>query len=261
MFNFLARQRFLPSDRRVAEVGWFLWGKQTTIIFDAPRPLSRNDPPATHAKSASFCPAVRDHEARIVEVPCAYDIQLSIRIDGEKIGLIDLSGDMSAVRRGHLREVVRVSARKEWRHPDRPVLQFTAPYTFLADEPVYMTQLPPFGYYRDPPLPGLVIGGRLPVHIWPRPLTWAFEWYDTKKPLILRRGEPWYYVRFETVDPSRPVRLVDAELTPEIREFIDGLSAVTNVTRRTFSLFRTASARRPTKLLVKRNRDNESERV
>lgn len=261
MLNFLARRKSPPGDRRVVEVGWLVWAKRTTVIFDAPRPLSRNDPPPKHAKSASVCPAVRDHEARLFEVPCAYDLQIAIRIDGEKVGVTDLSGDMSAVRREHMREVFRISGRKEWRHPDRPILQFTAPYLFLADEPVYMTQLPPFGFYRDPPLPGLVVGGRVPIHIWPRPLTWAFEWYDTSKPLILRRGEPWYYARFETPDPSRPVRLVEAQLTPEIAEFVDGLTAVTNVVRRTFSLFGTASARRPAKLVVKRERGNAALRI
>jgi hypothetical protein len=258
VFNILARPRNGPSDKRVVEVGWLLMAKRTSIIFNAPRPLTRNDLPPKHAKSASYCPAILDHEARIFEVACAYDLQLGVRIEGERVAISDLSGDMSAVRSHHMQHVFRVTARKEWRHPDRPILQFTAPYTFVADEPVYVTQMPPFQFYRDPPLPGTVICGRLPVHIWPRPLVWAFEWYDTKKPLILRRGEPWFYLRFETFDPSRPVRIVEAELTPELEAFIDSLTAVTNVVRRTFSLFSTANERRPPKLLVKRPRGRES---
>ena len=83
-------------------------------------------------------------------------------------------------------------------------------------------------------------------------------WEETVAPgaswsLILRRGEPWFYVRFETFDPSRPVRLVEAEMTPELREYANAINGVTHFVRRTFSLFDTARSRRPRKLLVKRD--------
>ena len=151
-------------------------------------------------------------------------------------------------------ELVHLVAPKEWRDPNRPILQLLTPYLFLADEPVYMTQLPPICHYRNPPWPGVLIGGRLPIHIWPRPMMWAFEWYDPKQELILRRGEPWFYVRFETEDPSRPVRLIEAEMTPQLKEYVGGLNAVTNYVNRTFSLFSTARERRPKRLLVPKQR-------
>ena len=72
--------------------------------------------------------------------------------------------------------------------------------------------------------------------------------------LILRRGEPWFYVRFETEDPSRPVRLIEAEMTPQLKEYVGGLNAVTNYVNRTFSLFSTARERRPKRLLVPKQR-------
>ncbi len=80
-------------------------------------------------------------------------------------------------------------------------------------------------------------------------MMWAFEWFEPNKPLILHRGEPWFYVRFETHDPSRPVRLVEAEMTPELRAYNQGMSAVANYVNRTYSLFKTAEARRPKTLL------------
>jgi hypothetical protein len=132
------------------------------------------------------------------------------------------------------------------------VVQISAPYRFLADEQVWMSQMPAFGYYRKDPLPGLMLGGRFPIHIWPRSLMWAFEWHDLSKPLILRRGEPWFYVRFEAADPSRPVRLVEAQMTPELREYCSGLDGVTNYVNQTYQLFSVAQERRPPKLLTKK---------
>ena len=132
------------------------------------------------------------------------------------------------------------------------------PYYFIADEVCWMNQLPPYLTYRDPPWPGTMVGGRLPVHIWPRVMMWAFEWYDQSKPLQLKRGEPWFLLRFETSDPRRQVRLVEAEWTPELEEFSKGAAAVTNYQRRTWSLFKVAARRRPEKLIRKVGRRRSS---
>jgi hypothetical protein len=150
--------------------------------------------------------------------------------------------------------MLAILGRKEWRHPDRPIIQIITPYVFIADEPVYMTQMPPISHYYANPWPGVLIGGRLPIHIWPRQMMWAFEWFEPSKPLVLRRGEPWFYVRFETFDPTRPVRLFEAELTPEFRDYKNGLSAVANYVNRTYSLFKTAESRRPKTLLKRKVR-------
>jgi hypothetical protein len=99
-----------------------------------------------------------------------------------------------------------------------------------------------------------MVGGRLPIHIWPRVMMWAFEWYDQSQDLIIQRGEPWFYVRFETEDPSRPVRLVEAEMTPQLREYLNGIRTVTNYVNQTYSLFATARERRPKTLLVRKQR-------
>jgi hypothetical protein len=245
-------KRPIKKRNRVAEIGWLLMWDRASLIFDAPHPLFRKDPPPKHAKSASFCPAIVDHESRIYEVSCPFDLQLRCAFENSKFGVSNTDGDMAAVQKDFLARVVHPTPREKWRHPDRPIVQLECPYLFVADEPVYMTQMPPFAFYRDPAPPGILYGGRFPIHIWARKLSWAFEWHDVTKPLILRRGEPWFYVRFETEDPSRAVRLVEATLTPELKRYIESIDGVTNFVRRTFSLFDTAELRRPPSLLVKR---------
>lgn len=238
-----------PQSRTV-EIGWLIDTDKAKFIWEGPRRIRRNDPSPTHAKSANFCPAVLDYEARMFDVPCPIDVRLAFRKDDKgKPALINLDRDMSSIRSKHLNDMLVIVNPREWRHPERPVLQFVTPYVFVADEQVYMTQMPPVAHYNPQPWPGILIGGRLPIHLWPRQMMWAFEWWDTSKELVLRRGEPWFCVRFETRDPARPVRLVEAEMTPELREHMKGLSAVSNYVDRTFSLFKVAEARRPEKLL------------
>jgi hypothetical protein len=249
----LGVQKVMPSSR-VVDIGWLLKDDDGAFIWDDPRPFPRSAPTSRHAKSAAYCPAILDYESRIIDVPCPYDLRLGLRLKPEEEpALVNLDGDNAAVRSNHIGRIVKLMARKEWRHPERPVLQMPTPYVFLADEPVWLNQMPPFGHFPTRPWPGLLMGGRFPIHIWPRPLMWAFEWHNLAKPLELRRGEPWFSLRFETMDPSRPVRLVEAEPTPELKSYMAGVSGVTNMVRRTFSLFPIAEKRRPARLLKKRS--------
>jgi hypothetical protein len=92
-------------------------------------------------------------------------------------------------------------------------------------------------------------GGRFPIHIWPRPLAWAFEWYDLSKPLVLKRGDPWFYVHFETENPSAHVRLVEQEMTGELEKYLDSIIDVSNYVNKTYGLFGEAQRIRPDRLL------------
>ncbi len=249
-----------PGDARMVDVGWLLDTDKARFIWFEPTRVQRGDPPPRHPKSASYCPSVLEHEAKLYAIACPVDLHLGFRRDASgKAVLANLDGDKSEVRAKHLNNMLALVSEKEWRHPEKPILQVIAPYIFLSDEPVYMSQLPPISHYRTDPLPGIQLCGRLPTHVWLRPLMWAFEWHDITKPLVLRRGEPWFYVRFETHDPSRPVRLFEAERTPDVDEQIKGASGVANYMSNTYSLFKVAQARRPDQLLVRKGRASNSD--
>ncbi len=252
MFSKIFSRCPFPSGeaKRTAEVGWFIADDRASVIWDDPAPFSRNLPKPQSAKSVQVCPAAIDFDARHFVVPCPIDI--NIRIAKDQTGrpvLQTVDGAQSTVRPKHLNQMVTIVNPIEWRHPARPIIQFITPYVFLADDPIYINELPPFLDYVTPKWPGLLIAGRFPIHIWPRPLMWAFEWYDTNASLEIRRGDPWFYLRFDPIDPSRPVRLLEAEATPEVKKYLDTVSSVTNYVNRTYSLFPKAQKRRPARLL------------
>ncbi len=235
---------------KLIEVGWLLRSDHAHFIWTAPRLLKRSENPPAHAKSATLCPAIMDHNTHIFEVLCPFDLSLRVRMkdDGEA-ALTDTGGDKSTIAPHTLNQLVSVIPRNQWRVPDRPIVQIKTPYTFIADEVVYVNQTAAYLHYQNPALPGIVVAGRFPTYIWPRPLTWSFEWFDLDRDVILKRGTPWFYVRFEGNDVTRHFRLVEAELTPELRAYMAGTSGVVNYVNRTFSLFATAQERRPGKLL------------
>ncbi len=249
-----------PSGR-VCEVGWLVDADKAGLIYGTPRALGRRRPlkATDNPKAVSRCPAVHDVEARTFEIPCPVDLRLKL-VQGEdgRLQVAAAGEGQQSLNRQHLAKMVFLLQRERWRDPKKPVVQVAAPYRFLADESVWMTQLPAYDHFRPSPepgpLPGLLIGGRFPIDVWPRALMWAFEWHDIRRELVLRRGEPWFYLRFETADPARPVRLVEAQMTPELRAFCNGVDGVTNYVNQTFQLFAEARKRRPAKLLVKAER-------
>jgi len=227
-------------------VGWFLNQRKGGIIYAPPERVRSVDQNKSHAKSASRCPAVINLESRYFVVRCPYDLHLAfVRDKDGRAALRNLNGDKSAVRANKLREKLHITNEKEWRNPDVPTLQLELPYVFIADEPVYLSQVAPFMHYSKTPMPGTIFGGRFPINVWPRPLMWAFEWHDTDQPLKINRGDPLFYVTFETMPQDRSVVLTETEVTPELTDYMDLISGAVNYVNQTFSLFEAAEAQRP----------------
>lgn len=234
------------------QVGWFLTEEKASILFEPPYRM-RSKFQQKHAKSASRCPAVLQLESRYFVINCPFDFHL--RFERDKTGnptLVNVLGDTSPVRGNKLRELFTLVNENEWRTPNVPIIQLKLPYCFIADEVVYITQLDAFGHYRREPLPGTIFGGRFPIHIWPRPLMWAFEWHDTSKDLILKRGEPLFYCQFDGFDPARSIKMVKAEKTPELIQYMEQISGVVNYVNQTFSLLKDLEMLRPKSFLNKR---------
>jgi hypothetical protein len=236
------------------QVGWFLTQEKGAVLYDPPERLTSRGAQKAHAKSAARCPAVVQMESRYFVVNCPFDLHIGFQRDaGGKAVLINRAGAASPIRSGKLNEVLKLVNEAEWRYADRPTLQLALPYCFIADEPVWLTQIGPFAHFRPDPLPGTIFGGRFPVHVWPRPLMWAFEWHDISKDLILRRGEPLFYCQFEAQGPDRPIQLVEAQRTPELLAYLEQLSGVVNYVNQTFGLFKAAEALRPARLLTRKD--------
>jgi hypothetical protein len=238
------------SRSRVLTVGWTVRTSKAGLIWSPPEPFTRSDRKAASGKSVQYCPAAVEFDRRHFVINCPFDLTLQFeKLPSGQLQLKDADGEGSAMRPVGLRESVVLHPQSEWRDPARPVIQIVAPYIFVADEPCYVVQTPPYLHYMPTPRPGVQVGGRFPIHVWPRPLSWGFEWHDTAQPLRLKRGEPWFYVHFETENPAARVRLVETEMTPELESYVNSIVDVSNYVNKTFSLFSEAQSRRPATLV------------
>ena len=237
-------------------VGWLRETERAGVLYAPPERVHTRPPNKAHAKSAARCPAVRNMESRFFQIRCPFDLHLGFDRDAQgRPVLVNRMGRESPVRSAKLGEILVMVPEDEWRHPDRPTLQLKLPYIFVADEPVWLTQLDAFAHYRRDPLPGTIFGGRFPIDRWPRGIVWALEWHDTARDLILHRGEPLFYLLFEVDHPDRALQLVEAERTDELTRYIEHISGAVSYVDQTFALFRQAEAARPARLLTPRPRD------
>jgi hypothetical protein len=237
-----------PAESRTYTVGWLLNAETASVIWDTPRPV-RIESQSSDPRSVGQCPSVLDFDRRHYVVNCPIDVHLRLSLTATGMDITNVLEDKSPIRSEALQKRIVFQPRHEWRHPQRPVLQMLTPYVFVSDDPVYVNQYPPILHYAGDARPGIQISGRFPIDIWPRALMWAFEWHDTTKDLVLRRGEPLFSVRFEGPDPAAHVRLVEAKKTPELESYMASITGVTELVGQTYSLFKTARERRPAKLL------------
>lgn len=237
-------------------IGWLYDDDKSSIVYYPPERVRSKEINKEHAKSASRCPAVVNLESRYVVVRCPFDLHIGFKRETSgKPVLRNLMGSKSPVRGSKLNQLLTLVSEPEWRVPNRPILQVKLPYLFIADEPVYMSQVPPFLHYEDKnPLPGTIFGGRFPIDVWPRPLMWAFEWHNPEKDIKLSRGQPLFYCQFEFDSPERSFQLVEAERTEELSLYLSKIGAAVNYVNQTFSLFKQAKEVRPQKLLTKKER-------
>jgi len=236
-------------------VGWLLTEPKAGVIYEPPERLSTGAANRRHGKSAGRCPGILMMESRYFVVKCPFDVHLGFGRDkAGKPVLINRAGAASSIRASKLNEKFSLTNEAEWRFPDRPTIQMSLPYLFVADEPVFITQVAAFAHYRKIPLPGTIFGGRFPIDVWPRPLMWAFEWHEPEKDIVLKRGEPLFYCQFECDHPERAIQMVEAEMTEALQAYLDHISGAVNYVNQTFSLFRAAERVRPARLLTRRER-------
>lgn len=255
--NWFDQKTANSEERRTGpvKVGWLLTEKRAGVVYYPPERVRSVEMNKAHAKSASRCPAIINMESRYFCIRVPFDLHLRlVRDDKGKPGLKNMMGASSPVRPNVLQKALHVTTESEWRYKDRPTIQVSLPFVFIADEPCYVTQLDAFMHYRKTPIPGTIFGGRFPINVWPRPLMWAFEWHDTKQDLILKRGDPWFYCQFEATGPDRPISMVEAENTPDLEEYMTHTSAAVNYVNQSFSLFKEAEKARPKVLLTPKQR-------
>ena len=236
-----------------ATVGWLFSEDRAAVLYYPPERLQW--PQDCVPGGAASCPAIADLARQYYVIRSPFTLSLRCTrmvpgqsfmydvapVDGEKV--IGLCG---------LRRTMSVTPPSIWANPSQPTLQVNLPYVFVSDESVYIEQTPVFYSEICTRLPLLLYGGRFPIDIWPRQINFSFQWIDVERNILIRRGEPLFYLRFFPNERNKGVRLVECERTRELESFMASVRDVTEMVEGSYSLFARAAELRPPKLVVPR---------
>jgi hypothetical protein len=104
----------------------------------------------------------------------------------------------------------------------RSMLTVRAEYLFVADEDCVIESMP-CSLMSTPLLQNtLLIPGTFNFHRWPRPVDFSFEIIDDTQPLVFKRGDPLFFVKF-TPKNGGNVQMKRIDITPTLRRVTDSV--------------------------------------
>lgn len=232
------------------EIGYVYHWNKSSMIMIPPEPLAWSAKPETvpkNTKNVMRCPAVIDLFRQHFVIKAPYDINIKMTVDGKLESPVP--GDFATIVPEAMREVTLFDGPHVWRYPDKPVCQLETGISFLSDTPdVHLVLSSPFMHYTDWPV--LMFPGQFNIYNWPcRHLKFAFEWHKRETPLVIKRGDPWFYVSFLSKDPEAKYTLVEAERTEKLDKWSKSIEGVTRFIQDTRALMLMAKYRRPRKLI------------
>ncbi len=208
------------------------------IYFDLERRSRFYASPSSPAGVQS-CPAVKLLQGSSFVVRCPIDLRLHASMVDDDLQIHIVPPDTS-ISANKLRNMLLISPRDQWRNRRAPVLQISTPYVFYSKSPCLLNQRHPTEFPIER-LSWRLIEGAYAIHKWVRPLSWAVEWADLSRDIILRRGEPWFAVDFCGGDVEAPMRVSKEGVTDWLREELLRSRDVSAYVRGTFSLQRAPS--------------------
>lgn len=231
------------------KIGYVPVNNRSSIVFPPPRLIRSTRSAPLSNRAVQSCPAVNVLEKRIIEILAPFSLQ--IRCVSNSRGGFDFHCVDSGTRidRELIPQHVTFMAPQFWRTEGVPVVQIGLPHIFICDTSCYVTQMPAWASNKCAEIPGTLISGRFPTHIWPRSLNLSFEWSNTGEDFSMKIGEPVCSLFVETADPESDVSLVHAKMTDDLRDYLVKIEDVVKFSSGSFNLFERAMKVRPEVLL------------
>lgn len=190
------------------------------------------------------CPAVRALVEGLYVVRAPYSLKVRFKTfdDGATFSPIY---PFTTVAEERFRSIFRVEPPNIWRNRHTPIFQLPSPYLFVSDTPTVMAVNHPF-LADTSRLNWRLIPGQFNIHAWQRPLNWAIEWDTSVGDLIIKQGEPLYYLQFMDLD-GRAIKTPNLKKIPfdgELKRRVQSMAGVTSMRRGTAKLMKDASETR-----------------
>jgi hypothetical protein len=201
----------------MTEVKYSFWYGKTNefwkeLAFFEPEPVFKNIA-SSRVKDTNYlkCPAFQDYYKNcfLLRAPIDLTINISNQPDGNKFASID------KYTQEFFDNNIKIRYEEGYKHP---ILHISFFYVFYADKPLMVEQLSPSMHKTELQNNINLISGTYDISKWIRPVEFAFEVIDDTKPIVIKRGDPMYYVRFLTTDK---ISLTKEESSEELNKVVN----------------------------------------
>ena len=182
-------------------VGWTLINDDK-YSYEKPKSL-RNFTNKKYKNSTELqCMGITDLSDRIFVIESPWDIRL--RYEDKKIILIK---EESSITQEYFMDII---GHRYEEYTEHAVIQLGTSYVVMTDKPCTITALPPFYHMNNT---FRLISGQWNIFDWQRPLGCAYEWLDTTKDFIIKKGDPLQYIMFnsENMDEKYTLKYMETE--------------------------------------------------
>jgi hypothetical protein len=206
----------------MTEVKYSFWyGKSSDVwkelAFFEPEPVFKLIA-SSRSKNTKYlkCPAMQDYYSNcfLLRSPVDLTINISNQPNGAKFAAID------KYNQEFFDENIMIRYEEGYKHP---ILHISFFYVFYADKPLMIEQLSPSMHKTELQNNINIISGTYDISKWIRPVEFAFEVIDDTKPIVIKRGDPMYYVRFPTTDK---INLVKEPISEDLSKVINSCTTL-----------------------------------
>lgn len=231
-------------------IGWCCTAHEASICFEEPKRVLLGKDQSPGGRGYLSCPSVRAYLTGTYAIRSPFSLRLT-STEGAAGQIIRPVFPFTSLSPQKVQELVRIEPRVSWRDQQLVVLQIPSPYLFFADEPLILRQ-DPVQLSTPTSHSWRLIPGKFNIYEWQRPMNWAIEWCPAAGDLIVKAGEPIYYVSFENPmgPPIANPEIVACELTPELEQRLKETRGVTSIRRGVTPLFELARKKREGKSFV-----------
>jgi len=177
----------------------------------------------------NYCPVVMEQfkNTYVFKSPWTIKLRFNGLVNGEA-SIELLKG--STIRDEVFDRVIKIKPSIGWSDPNIPRLQFHLGVVFVTDtKETELEMLPPFLEYRPERYPVITSSIKMNIYNWIKELQLGYDWMDTNKDIIIKRGDVLSYIRFNKNVKLKNIEFTD-NLEKEIHKNIMGVKMMNHIT-------------------------------
>jgi len=194
--------------------------KWPNILYYEPTPLLNELIKQRNKDTAYFkCPAYIEYYKNVYVIKSPIDITFNITQD------ISADSKYIQIKEYNQEFFDNYIFVRDAKHNSKTLITYNIQYLFYSDEEVDIEVLNAFEHKSDFINNVSVVQGKFDISKWIRPVECAFTVHDDNKEMKIKRGDPLYYVRFNT---NKNIKLNKVEYTKEVEDIVESLLQVKN---------------------------------